>query len=67
MNNNEINGKVDQAKGKLKLVVGTATKDEDLKAEGRVDQAVGKVESAAGAVQRKTSEIVDKVAKAVKP
>jgi uncharacterized protein YjbJ (UPF0337 family) len=31
---NERNGKVDQAKGKLKQAVGILTGDDDLKAEG---------------------------------
>lgn len=36
---NECEGKVDQAKGKVKQAVGTLAGDEDLKTEGRVDEA----------------------------
>jgi uncharacterized protein YjbJ (UPF0337 family) len=43
-NKNERKGKVDQAKGKVKQTVGTLTRNDDLKAEGQVDETVGKVE-----------------------
>jgi hypothetical protein len=35
-NTNEHNGKVDQAKGKVKQAAGTLIGDDDLKAEGQV-------------------------------
>jgi len=66
MNKNERNGKIDQVKGKLKLVIGTVTKDEDLKTEGHVDEAVGKFESAVGTAQRKAVATIDKVTTVVK-
>jgi uncharacterized protein YjbJ (UPF0337 family) len=66
MNKHELNGKVDQAKGKLKVAIGTVTKDENLKTEGHVDEAVGQFESAVGSAQRKAVATIDKVTKAVK-
>ncbi len=65
-NENERAGKVDQVKGKAKQVVATLTHNEDLKAEGRVDEAVGKVESAVGRASRKTADAITRVGKAVK-
>ena len=44
-NKNERDGKIDPAKGKVKQAVGDLTHDDDLKAEGQVDEAVGKVEA----------------------
>jgi len=40
-NKTERDGKVDQAKGKVKQAVGTVVGDDTLKAEGQVDEAVG--------------------------
>jgi uncharacterized protein YjbJ (UPF0337 family) len=62
---NERNGKVDQAKGKLKQAVGILTGDDDLKAEGQVDETVGKVE-AVGRTSRKLSSAITRVGKAAK-
>jgi uncharacterized protein YjbJ (UPF0337 family) len=36
-------GKVDEAKGRIKKALGELTGDEQLKNEGRVDKAAGKV------------------------
>jgi uncharacterized protein YjbJ (UPF0337 family) len=63
---NERNGKVDQAKGKLKQAVGILTGDDDLKAEGQVDETVGKVEAAVGRTSRKLSSAITRVGKAAK-
>jgi uncharacterized protein YjbJ (UPF0337 family) len=63
---NERNGKVDQAKGKLKQAVGILTGDDDLKAEGQVDETVGKVEAAVGRTSRKLASAITRVGKAAK-
>jgi uncharacterized protein YjbJ (UPF0337 family) len=60
------NKKADQAKGKVKQAVGALTRDDDLKAEGQVDETVGKVESAVGRISRKTGDAITRVGKAVK-
>ena len=65
-NKNERNGTVDQAKGKVKQVVGTLTRDDDLKAEGQVDEAVGKVEAAVGRISHKAGDAIPRVGNAVK-
>ena len=65
-NKNERNGKIDQAKGKVKQAIGDLTHDDDLKAEGQVDEAVGKVEAAVGQTRRKAGEAIESVGKTVK-
>ncbi len=55
-NKHERDGEIDQAKGKVKQAVGTATGNDDVKAEGQIDETVGKVESAVGRVRRKTKK-----------
>jgi len=65
-NKNERDGKVDQAKGRVKQAVGDLTGDEKMKAEGQMDEAGGKVEEAVGKLQRKTAAAIEKVSDAVK-
>ena len=65
-NKNERDGQSDQAKGKVKQAVGTLTRDDELKAEGHVDETVGKVEAAVGRTRRKTGDAITRVGKAVK-
>jgi len=47
-------GTFDKAKGRAKEAVGDLTDDEDLQAEGKVDQA-------SGSIKDKAAEIADKV------
>jgi uncharacterized protein YjbJ (UPF0337 family) len=65
-NKNERNGTVDQAKGRVKQAVGALTGDNDLKAEGQVDEAVGKVVSMVGRTSRKAGEKIEHLGKTVK-
>ena len=65
-NKNEQDGKIDQAKGKAKQVIGNATNDPVLRDEGRDDEAAGKVESAVGSAQRRVGDAVEKIGKAIK-
>jgi uncharacterized protein YjbJ (UPF0337 family) len=65
-NKNERAGKVDQAKGKVKQAVGTLTGNDQLQAEGHVDETVGKVQAAAGRTSRKTGDAITRVGKAVR-
>jgi uncharacterized protein YjbJ (UPF0337 family) len=46
-----IRGSAEQAKGRVKEVVGKVTGDWKLEGEGRADQFKGKVQSAVGAVK----------------
>jgi uncharacterized protein YjbJ (UPF0337 family) len=65
-NKNERAGKVDQAKGKAKQVIGSLTGNDELKAEGQADETVGKVEAAVGQTGRKTGDAIARVGNAVK-
>jgi uncharacterized protein YjbJ (UPF0337 family) len=65
-NANERSGTVDQAKGRIKQAVGALTADDDLKAEGQVDETVGKVEAAVGRTSRKAGDVITRVGNAVK-
>jgi uncharacterized protein YjbJ (UPF0337 family) len=47
----KISNKAEELKGKLKEATGKATGDEDLEAEGKVDQAEGKIKQAAEKVR----------------
>lgn len=53
MSDKELEGKMDQAKGKAKEEVGKATGDDSLKNEGKADQAKGKVKEELGEAKRK--------------
>jgi len=65
-NKNEVDGKIDQAKGKAKQKVGKLTNDPDLIAEGEADEVSGKVQDTIGRGTRKVGEAIEDVGKAVK-
>ena len=48
MNKDQVAGRVEEAKGKMKEVAGTVTGSEKLQGEGVVDQAAGKVQKTYG-------------------
>jgi uncharacterized protein YjbJ (UPF0337 family) len=66
-NKNERDGKIDQAKGRVKQAVGDLTGSEKMKAEGEMDEAGGKVEEAVGELQREAVTAIEKMKDAVKP
>ncbi len=57
-NNDEIKGKLDQVKGKVKQGIGDATGDQNLHDEGVADQASGEVQEGFGTAKRKVGEAV---------
>ncbi len=65
-NKNERAGKVEQAKGKAKQVVGRATGDRKLTDEGIEGELAGKAQASVGKATRKVGETVEKVGKALK-
>jgi len=65
-NNDEIEGKWDQAKGKTKEAIGRAIDDDELEAEGKADHAGGKVEEGFGKARRKVGETIEDVGDAIK-
>ena len=48
MNKEQVSGKVDEVKGRIKKKVGEMTNDPDTQAEGLVDQGKGKVKQVYG-------------------
>ena len=66
MNNDELNGKVDKLKGKIKEGVGNATDNESLRGEGVADQAAGNVEEGFGKARRKVGDALHDVAHKIK-
>jgi uncharacterized protein YjbJ (UPF0337 family) len=63
-NRDEVEGKLDQAKGKTKETIGRAINDDELEAEGRADHAGGKVEEGFGKARRKVGEAIEDVGEA---
>jgi uncharacterized protein YjbJ (UPF0337 family) len=66
MNQDEIEGKAEALKGKIKQAAGDLTDDEQLKEEGQVDEAAGKAQDAVGYGRRKVGEAVEKIGDAIK-
>ena len=64
-NNDELEGKWDQAKGKTKETIGKALNDDDLEAEGRADDAGGQVKEGFGKARRKVGEAIEDVGDAI--
>ena len=65
-NKNEVDGKINQAKGRAKQALGDLTKDDDLKAEGEADEVAGKVQDTVGRGTRKVGEAIEDLGKTVK-
>ena len=65
-NKNELDGKIDQAKGKAKQAVGDLTGNDKLKAEGKIDETVGTAKTAVGDAQKKVGAAIASVGHAVK-
>jgi uncharacterized protein YjbJ (UPF0337 family) len=65
-NKNERDGKIDQAKGRVKQAVGDLTGNDKLKAEGQVDEAVGKATAAVGQAKQKVAAVIEGVGKKVR-
>ena len=66
MNRDELEGKVEALKGKVKQAAGTLTRDRDLHDEGVVDEAAGKTQSAVGRTKRKIGEAIEHVGNVIK-
>jgi uncharacterized protein YjbJ (UPF0337 family) len=52
-------GKLDDAKGRVKQAAGDITDDDSLKNEGRVDRASGSVKDAVGGAADKVKDVVN--------
>lgn len=65
-NRDEMEGKLDQAKGAVKENVGKALNDRDLETEGAADRAGGNVQEGFGTARRKVGEAVEDIGDAIK-
>ncbi|MDQ3071032.1 MAG: CsbD family protein [Acidobacteriota bacterium] len=66
MNHDELEGKLDRAKGELKQAAGHATNDQDLHDRGVADEASGKVQEGFGKAKRKVGEAVEDIGDSIK-
>ena len=66
LNDDELRGKADQLKGRVKDAVGRATGDEQLRDEGAVDEASGKVQEGVGKARRKIGEAIEDIGDSIK-
>ena len=65
-NRDELEGKLDQAKGKTKETIGRAIDDRELENEGQIDNAGGKVQEGFGKTKRKVGEAIEDVGEKIK-
>ena len=66
MNKDELDGKLDRAKGEVKQAIGHATNDERLHDEGVVDEASGKVQEGFGKARRKVGDAIEDIGEDLK-
>jgi uncharacterized protein YjbJ (UPF0337 family) len=59
MNRDELEGKGEQLKGKIKQATGDLTDDEKLHDEGVADEAAGSVQEGFGKARRKVGEAIE--------
>ena len=61
MNRDELDGKAEKVKGKIKQATGHLTDNERLHDEGAVDEAAGRVQEGFGRGRRKVGEALDEL------
>jgi uncharacterized protein YjbJ (UPF0337 family) len=66
MNRDEVKGKAEAFKGKIKQGVGDLTNDPNMHDEGVADEAAGKAQQSFGRARRKVGEAVKEVGDAIK-
>jgi uncharacterized protein YjbJ (UPF0337 family) len=66
MNRDELEGKGEQVKGKIKQGVGDLTDNERLHDEGVADEAAGEVQEGYGKAKRKVGEAINDIGDAIK-
>ena len=66
MNRDEVQGKVEALKGKIKQAAGDLTNDPDLHDEGVADEAAGNTQDAIGRGRRKVGEAIENIGNAIK-
>lgn len=64
-NSDEVEGKLDQAKGAIKENVGDAIDDERMQSEGAAERAEGNIQEGFGTARRKVGEAIEDIGDAV--
>lgn len=65
-NKDELTGKVDQVKGRIKRAAGDALDDDELRGAGIADEAAGRVQETFGRGKRKIGEAIEHVGGTIK-
>lgn len=66
MNRDELSGRSQRVKGKLKQAAGDLTDDDRLRDEGLADEAAGKVQEGFGKARRKVGEAIEDIGQDLK-
>lgn len=66
MNRDELEGKKDQLKGKVKQAAGDLTDDDQLHDEGVADEAAGDVQEGFGRARRKVGNAIEDLGDSIK-
>jgi uncharacterized protein YjbJ (UPF0337 family) len=66
MNRDELDGKAEQIKGKVKQAAGDLTDDDRLRDEGVADEAAGDVQEGFGRARRKVGEAIEDLGDEIK-
>lgn len=66
MNRDELDGKLDRAKGEVKQALGHATDNERLHDEGVADEASGKLQEGFGTARRKVGDAIEDLGENIK-
>ena len=65
-NRDEIEGKLDHAKGSAKETIGRAIGDRDLETEGSADKVGGNIQEGFGKVRRKVGDAIEDIGDSIK-
>jgi uncharacterized protein YjbJ (UPF0337 family) len=60
MNKDQVSGRAEELKGKIKEAAGKATDNDRLEAQGKADQLTGKVKAGYGDAKEKVKDAIDK-------
>lgn len=66
MNRDEVKGRTDQVRGKIKQAAGDLMDDDRLRDEGVADEAAGEVQEGFGRGRRKVGEAIEDIGENIK-
>lgn len=66
MNRDELEGKANALKGKIKEATGNLTRNPDLHDEGVIDEVAGKTQAAVGRAKRTVGDAIEHVGNVIK-